>query len=114
VDVLGGPGNNDKVIEILPDDIPVDGLGDDEAREFHHHVGQMMIAAACHHMDSMKSAALRTTSAFAIARPQYADEMIDHDKRQAALMRHESIMLRTGLKMGFIDALTGNNPQGNG
>jgi len=99
---------------ILPDDIPVDELDDEAAREFHRQVGQMMIAAACHRMDSTKSSAMRTTSPFALARPQYAAEMIDHDKRQAALMRHESIMLRTGLKMGFIDALTGNNPQGNG
>jgi hypothetical protein len=83
-------------------------LSDEEALAFHRHCVDLEIEQAVHRPLEipLRSLALGSTSAFTIGH-QYMVKALDHDRRLAMQLSHDTVMTRSGLGLGIIDPVTG-------
>lgn len=83
-------------------------LTNEEALAFWRHCVDLEMDQAVRQplRESLKSLAKRGTSPLVLAH-QFLVQMYDGDMRKAWHLKHETVMLRSGLALGFIDPMTG-------
>jgi hypothetical protein len=84
-------------------------LSDEEALAFHRHCVELELEQATKppvDSKSMKAMCLEGVSPFVLAH-QHRVSMYDPDKRNAAKLSHDTVILRSGLALGLIDPFTG-------
>lgn len=84
-------------------------LSDADALTFHRHCVDLEIEQACRppvDSKSMRTLCREGVSPFVLAH-QHRMAALEPDRRVAAKLSHDTVMLRAGLALGFIDPVTG-------
>ena len=83
-------------------------LTDDEALAFHRHCVELELDQAVRQplAKSMRALCREGTSPFVLAEA-WKVSCLEHDRRLAAQLSHDTIITRSGLGLGFIDPMTG-------
>ena len=84
-------------------------LTDEDALAFHRHCVELELEQACKppvDSKSVRAVAMEGTSPFVLAH-QRRVQLYSPEMQLAAKLSHDTIILRSGLGLGFIDPMTG-------
>lgn len=84
-------------------------LSDQDALAFWRHCVELELDQSCKppvDSKSVRTLCMEGVSPFVLAHQRQV-EMYDPDKRMAAKLQHDTVMIRSGLALGFIDQFTG-------